>query len=162
MIPMRGSPDLLKSIQKGAKSVSESRGISSPVEERIPEGGAYNSIRRTQEALSEKINSQVTHTFGNIAPVGQNNTAGFVAYSDTNRVVNKPVSDNVGFNYLTRLYDSLYTLSDTKEYFNAVSSLFSLYAMGKLDDGVFSHMSRDDIREIKGIVREFKSMLDVY
>ena len=65
MIPSRGSPDLLKSIQQGAKSVSENRGISQK-ESPIPEGGAYASLKRTQEEVANKISSQVNSFMGNM------------------------------------------------------------------------------------------------
>lgn len=153
MIASRGNPDLLKSIQRSAKAVSESRGIAKK-EVPVPEGGAFNSLKRTQESVADKINNQINSFMGNMG----------VQSSST---VNNPsqirvIKENQQFDYINRLYESVYTLHDTKEYFNAISSLFSLYAMGKLDESVFSNMSREDMREIKGIVREFKSILDVY
>ena len=154
MIPMRGSPDLLKSIQRGAKSVSENRGISQK-EVPVPEGGAFNSLKRTQESVANKISSQVNSFMGNMNVQGNSHTAS----SQSNTRI---IQENVKFDYMSKLYESIYTLQDTREYFNAISSMFSLYAMGKLDESVFSNLSREDMREIKGIVREFKSILDVY
>lgn len=154
MIQARGNPDLLKSIQKSAKAVSESRGIAKK-ETPIPEGGAFNSLKRTQDAVADKISSQVNSFMGNMNLQSSNPTP-----NSTPSI--RVIQENVPFDYMSKVYESIYTLSDTKEYFNAISSMFSLYAMGKLDESVFSNLSREDMREIKGIVRDFKSILDVY
>lgn len=154
MIASRGNPDLLKSIQMGAKSVSESRGISKK-EVPVPEGGAFNSLKRTQESVANKISSQVNSFMGNMNVQGNSPTVS----SPSNTGI---IQENIKFDYMSKLYESIYTLHDTREYFNAISSMFSLYAMGKLDESVLSNLSREDMREIKGIVREFKSILDVY
>lgn len=133
----RGNPNLLKSIQKSAKKVSESRGVSSgmkintPTPQSIPEAGAFASI--------QKMNS--THNMNKRVYVTEGGNE-------------KRLKD--------RLLESVEMLGTTGEYFNATSSLLSLYAMGELTEGVMRTISREDLNEIKGIIREFKSMLDSY
>lgn len=139
-IIQRGNPSLMKSIQMGAKKVSESKGISGnilaekqPINPQIPEAGAFASMQRMKNANTVRENS---------------------------------ISKNENISSEKRLYErlteSVETLPMTKEYFNATSSLFTLYTMGKLTEGLMDSLSREDLREIKGIIREFKSVIDSY
>ena len=76
------------------------------------------------------------------------------------------IKETSSYNFEHMLYDrlteSIESVGETKEYFNATSSLFTLYALGKLNENVMDSISREDIREIKGIIREFKSIIDSY
>lgn len=144
----RGNPSLLKSIQSSAKKVSEHNGISessiisnnpihvSPVS-RVDYGstGAYASMmKRNQKEIDRSV-------------------------STTNHV-NESI--NFELKLYERLTESVESVGETKEYFNATSSLFTLYALGKLNESTMSSLSIEDLREIKGIVREFKSIIDSY
>ena len=136
----RGNPGLLKSIQQSAKKVSESNGlanttinpVNSNVQMPVSGGGAFASMQKLNNSLVETSN------------------------------INK---GNLSFpekRLRERLLESVETLESTKEYFNAASSLFTLYVMGELTEGVMSSLSREDLREIKGIIKEFKNAVDSY
>ena len=142
----RGNPNLLKELQAGAQKVSEQKGIRQ-VEKKSPiqEGGAFNSIQR-----------QLQEQMGKFAPTSS------ISVSIPSQ---RPVQLSEGYlggKLLERLNESVETLGTTKEYFNATQSLFTLYTLGKLNEGLMNTISREDLREIKGIVREFKSVIDSY
>lgn len=133
----RGNTDIMKSIQKKAKQVSEARGFSS-----------------TPSNVSTAYVEKVAYEAGAFASMNRRNS-----------VHNTPVAHSISIPekmLVNRLLESVETLSSTKEYFNATSSLFTLYATGSLTDGIMESISKSDLKEIKGIVKEFKSMLDSY
>ena len=142
-IIQRGSPGLLRSIQQGAKNVSKANGISKedskPI---IKEGGAYNSIMNRLPLN----NSQVS--MPSIGPA--------------KRSVGIKESGSSEKRLKERLLESVETLSYNKEYFNAVSSLFTLYSMDALTEGVLNSLGREDLREIKGIIGEFAKTLEKF
>lgn len=142
----RGNPVLLKRLQERAKQVSQSNGISDfsiqgnsqintkPIIDNYSNmGGAYNSLmNRNKQSVVE------------------------------NRSINNSSSGAFDFEkrYYSRLMESVQMVKDTKEYFSATSALFDLYAMDKLTEGVVNTLSIEDLREIKSIVRDFKSVLE--
>lgn len=134
----RGNTDIMKSIQRKAKQVSEARGISSAQTHNVAQNISLDSVM---------------HEAGAFASMNRRNNPVHTPVS------NAPIHEK---KLMDRLLESVETLESTKEYFNAVSSLFTLYAMGSLTEGVMGSISESDMREIKGIVREFKSMIDSY
>ena len=144
-IIQRGNPNILKSIQKSAKKVSESNGLSntsivdprsiSPIPVSIPEGGAFASMQKLKQT------NEVQRSSNNRMNIFEN-------------VAEKRLKE--------RLLESVETLGATKEYFNAASSLFTLYAMGELTEGVMSSLDKEDLCEIRGIIKEFKNAIDSY
>lgn len=145
-IVQRGNPGILKKIQEEAKKVSISNGINKespkPV---IREGGAYNSIR-----------SQYQPNFTNNYTVLSN---------DTVKKDEKPVSSveyTFNIDYFKSIEDSIHTLNFTKEYYNAVHALFTLYSVDKLSDNVLRSLRDEDLNEIKSIVKEFMNLLNSY
>ena len=139
---VRGSESLLKAIQSGAKKVSESNGISKPQEVQIPEniqGGAAYSVQRQQAGVkSSLVNNSVLE-----APK-----------------INKRFDFEKSVN--SRIIESIETLSVSKEYFNALQSMFTLYALGSLTEGVMRKITNEDLNELKGILNDFKSILDSF
>lgn len=157
-IIQRGNPSIMKAIQQEAKTISESNGIAQPViKPQVVEGGAAASIKRMN--MPSNIQNQMNEMFGSNAQVAPGMSVGNVSVA-TN------TSGNLKFDFtksaLERLLDSVELSTVTKEYVNTTQALFSLYALGYLDDTVLDKLSREDINEIKGIVREFKSILDSY
>lgn len=148
----RGNPSLLKSIQQSAKKVSESNGISNSNIIQPIERAGITPIPLNEEDIMRQMSEKMSP-----APLTLNNT-----------YPQRPVRENSigGYDFQKTLFDklteSVQTVGETKEYFNAVSSLFTLYALGKLDEGVLKHISREDLREIRGIIREFKSVIDTH
>ena len=145
-IVQRGNPSILKKIQEEAKKVSISNGINrespKPV---IREGGAYNSIR-----------SQYQPNFTNNYTVLSN---------DTVKKDEKPVSNveyTFNIDYFKSIEDSIHTLNFTKEYYNAIQALFTLYSVDKLSDNVLRSLREEDLNEIKSIVKEFMNLLNSY
>lgn len=130
----RGNPNLLKSIQSSAKKVSESKGISS----------------------SMNISTDIPIK-PNIPEAGAYISLQKSKASSVNRVIANPEK-----RLKDRLLESVEMLGTTGEYFNATSSLLSLYAMGELTEGVMKTLTVEDLNEIKGIVKEFKNILDSY
>ena len=147
VISQRGNPNLLKSIQQGAKKVSEANGISSSGNRSVQREN-YTPVPLNEEQISRQISSYMSPV-----PVTMNNA------------IQKPVREN-GYDFqrilFDRLTESVQTVGETKEYFNAVNSLFTLYALGKLDEGVLNQINREDLREIRGIIREFKGIIDTH
>ena len=166
MVSNRGNTELLKNIQMGAKKVSERNGLASlgvvKQTQPVQEGGAYASIQKMNKQVNTIPNSVIDSALAR---------SGFFkesAVPSTNH--SESVSNNVIFSgsnilenrLLSRLCESVETLGVTKEYFNAVSSLFTLYTMDSLNESLMDSISREDLREIKGIIREFKSAIDAY
>lgn len=146
----RGNPGIMRSIQQKAKKISESNGNASIGEPSVPspakpavyesQGGAYASMQRRQalDAVStEPVMKRPQITERSVSSVGS-------------------------VKLLDRLMESVETLPYNKEYFNATSSLFTLYSMGELTEGVLRGLSREDLKEIRGIIREFKETLEAY
>lgn len=141
----RGNSALMKKLQQGAKSIS----VNNPVVQNlsfdkpampshqvlIPETGAASTIKNMG------LNVPVSHMNPTVKPITEN------------------FSEKM---FLNHLLESVSTLGSTKEYFNAINSMFTLYAMGQLTEGVLDSLSRGDLREIKGIVKEFSNILDSY
>lgn len=141
----RGNPGIMRSIQQKAKQISESNGMASvgsianaKPPEMAPQGGAYATMMKAKES----------------------STPSSAPSRDRISVNERISSPNPDRRLMDRLLESVETLSYSKEYFNATSSLLTLYAMGKLTEGVLNTLSREDLREIKGIIREFKETLD--
>jgi hypothetical protein len=148
----RGGSDLLKSIREGAKKVSESREMQSTMDSlrfdrpsasrqtSIPEGGAAASLQRMTSTPSP-VYTPSTSASKTSSPLLEN-------YSEKA--------------FINHLLESVSTLGSTKEYFGAINSLFTLYAMDKLSEGVLDSISRGDLREIKSIIKDFSNVLDSY
>lgn len=148
----RGNPSIMKDIANKAKAISESNGLSkiggitpAPVQE----GGAYASMMAMRRAQN---NPQPTPILPNVPGSGQ--TIPSVGVNLSEGVLGKKLQE--------RLLESVETLSTTKEYFNATSSLFTLYSMGMLTEGVMQTISEEDLKEIKALIKEFKLGLDKY
>ena len=147
MIANRGNPLLLKSLQASAKQVSKQNGISN-----------LNVIGESKIQVKPINNTQLDY----------NSTGAYASMMKKNNTVSSEsiIKETSSYNFEHMLYDrlteSIESVGETKEYFNATSSLFTLYALGKLNENVMDSISREDIREIKGIIREFKSIIDSY
>lgn len=143
-IIQRGNPGILKKIQEEAKKVSVANGINKETPKQpVMEGGAYNSIKR-------QFSSNFTNNVSVKEPVIQPTP------------VNKVVNYNFDKNYFGRLEDSIHTVGATKEYYNAVQALFSLYSVDKLSDNTLGSLNVEDLNEIRGIVRDFLNLLNSY
>ena len=173
-----GNANILRKIQQASKKVSQELGYDKSMQvfaeqPKINESklgaaaslGMTNNISQVfdiQSRLQEMISSGANQSMNRVPDSKQYNQ--FVQETAITPTINN--SGNVKFDLtrsvLDRLIDNIEMLSTTKEYFNAVQSMFSLYALGYLDDVVFDKLSREDLKEIKGIVREFKSILDEY
>lgn len=144
----------MKAIQQEAKKISESNGIAQPMiqQPKVVEGGAAASISRMN--LPNNVQTQMNEMFGS------------VQQQSVTPSVSSVGSGNIKFDFtksaLERLIDSIELSTVTKEYVNTTQSLFSLYALGYLDESILDKLSREDIKEIKGILREFKSIIDSY
>ena len=147
MIANRGNPSLLKSLQASAKQVSKQNGISN-----------LNVIGESKIQVKPINNTQLDY----------NSTGAYASMMKKNNTVSSEsiIKETSSYNFEHMLYDrlteSIESVGETKEYFNATSSLFTLYALGKLNENVMDSISREDMREIKGIIREFKSIIDSY
>ena len=145
-IIQRGNPGILKKIQEEAKKVSVANGINKETPKQpVIEGGAYNSIKR-------QFSSNFTNNVSVKEPV--------IPPQPT--PINKVVNYNFDKNYFGRLEDSIHTVGATKEYYNAIQALFSLYSVDKLSDNTLGSLSVEDLNEIKGIVRDFLNLLNSY
>lgn len=143
-IIQRGNPGILKKIQEEAKKVSVANGINKETPKQpVIEGGAYNSIKR-------QFSSNFTNNVSVKEPVIQPTP------------INKVVNYNFDKNYFGRLEDSIHTVGATKEYYNAIQALFSLYSVDKLSDNTLESLNVEDLNEIKGIVRDFLNLLNSY
>lgn len=134
-IMMRGNPALMKTIQERAAAVSKANGINTQqvIPNVPPQGGAAFSIQ----------NQQKVHESSAPSLKGKGNF-------DFEKSVQ------------SRIIESLEVLSSSKEYFNALQSLITLYAMGNLTEGVLQKLSHEDLNELRGILSEFKSQLDSF
>ena len=147
-IIQRGNPGILKKIQEEAKKVSVANGINKETPKQpVMEGGAYNSIKK-------QFSSNFTNNVSVKEPV--------IQPTPINPTVNKVVNYSFDKNYFGRLEDSIHTVSATKEYYNAVQALFSLYSIDKLSDATLGSLTVEDLNEIKGIVRDFLNLLNSY
>ena len=145
-IIQRGNPGILKKIQEEAKKVSVANGINKETPKQpVIEGGAYNSIKR-------QFSSNFTNNVSVKEPV--------IPPQPT--PINKVVNYNFDKNYFGRLEDSIHTVGATKEYYNAIQALFSLYSVDKLSDNTLGSLNVEDLNEIKGIVRDFLNLLNSY
>ncbi len=150
-IIQRGNPGILKKIQEEAKKVSVANGINKETPKQpVIEGGAYNSIRKqfsSNFTNSVSVKDDVIYPKYNPAPVS---------------TFNSKVSYNFDKDYFGRLEDSIHTVGATKEYYNAVQALFSLYSVDKLSDNTLGSLNLEDLNEIRGIVRDFLNLLNSY
>ena len=148
-IIQRGNPGILKKIQEEAKKVSVANGINKETpKQTVMEGGAYNSIRK-------QFSSNFTNNVSVKEPV-------IPPQPTPVNTFNGKVSYNFDKNYFGRLEDSIHTVGATKEYYNAVQALFSLYSVDKLSDNTLGSLNVEDLNEIKGIVRDFLNLLNSY
>lgn len=158
-----GNTNILKEIREASKKVSEEIGLSEsmrifPEQPKIDESklGAAASIQKMN--IPQEQQQMLQGMFGSLRePVQESNVQS---------VPQVKGSGQVKFDFIKsaseRLIDNIDMLGATKEYFNALQSLLSLYALGYLDDTVLDKISREDLKEIKGILREFKSIIDEY
>ena len=156
-----GNSNLLKNIQQASKQVTQQMGLSEamrifPKPPEIDESklGAAASLGLNQKASipaqqQQKLNEMFGSTDSNL--VSGNTTV---------------ASGAVKFDFMKsasqRLMDSIDSLEYTKEYVSAIQAMFSLYAIGSLDDTVLDRVSRSDMREIKSILKEFNNILSNY
>lgn len=151
-----GNKNILKEIQQASKRVSQRTGLAEamrifPDQPKVDESklGAAASLGLNRKAIvNESQQREIEKMFssGDGSSVAQR---GSIKFDLTKSAVDRIIGD-------------IDSLNVTKEYFNATQSLLSLYALGSLDNVVLDRMSRDDINEIRGILREFKSILDSY
>ena len=150
----RGNTNLLKAIQQGAKQVSMKNGIA---EQSLVDDSLVKS--RVEEAFGSIPNSTETHSMSN-----QSIFTNTMTRIDPRVSVNNPKISSNDFKdtLVFKLQKSIETLAETGEYYNAVDSLFTLYTMGALTDGVVDSITRRDLKEIKAIVNEFKDTVDSF
>jgi hypothetical protein len=152
-IVQRGNPSIMSKIRESAKAVSESKGLDKPLYQ--------NATQMSRSAQS--LPSNISEMFGSSNSVDSNLSSRRVSIKDD---VIKSTNSTKKIDYessmITRVLTSLDTLSDTKEYFNAIQDLLALYVSGNLDDKVLSRISLEDLSEIKSILREFKYIIDSY
>lgn len=174
MIAQRGNPSLLKAIREGASKVSHMNGVSDGSLGTVHHEDTSYIPRRESHAVplnEDAIMGQIQNMSGQASQTRQigltpaNQVPLMTQPSvSTNRQQSYRVQESVPYNFqkklLDRLTESVETVADTKEYFNATSSLFTLYAMGKLNESVLNKINEEDLREIRGIIREFKGILD--
>ena len=154
--------NLSQAIFNKSRVVSEAAGLRQP-EQNIPrpslgdpldQAGAYKYLE--QEAVKTRPES-------GIPIVDFDMRAGAVSVQrpvEAVRVSQYSYNPNKSFDEMLR--GNLAMLSITKEYHSALISLFNLYAMDKLTDNVLTGLGYEDLREIKGILREFTALLDDY
>ena len=140
----RGNPNIMKSIQKGAKAISESNGLAKPM------------FSQTSQKDTSPLPNNINEMFGN---VNSNLVSNDISVQ---KPVQKVSESNIDYesSMITRVLNTLDTLSDTKEYFNAIQDLMALYVSGKLNDRILARISDEDLNEIKGILNEFKDIID--
>lgn len=145
----RGNPSIMSKIRENAKAVSVASGYDKPL---LVSGNT--PVRDTTPIpgnITEMFNGTNSNLVSNtVSPVKQPTFIG-----ESNKV-------DLGKSMIERVYNNLDTLSDTKEYFNAIQDLLALYVSGNLNKDVLSRISDEDMREIKGVVREFKAIIDAY
>jgi hypothetical protein len=139
MSGMRGNPNLSKMIFQKAKQITESHGensvINKPSTPKIHyDGGAFASIEKRKSVnLKNSSNPKPSGTF---APVRESLV---------------PLN-----NYFDSIQESLELLENTKEYSNALRGLLTLYLAGNLNESVMSKITKEDKRELLGILRDFE------
>lgn len=158
-----GNTNLLREIQQASKKVSQETGLAEamkiypdPVKVDESKLGAAASLGLNKRArISEDAQKMLQGMFSSPVSGSRIKESGITGDSG-----------NIKFSFakssLNRLIDDIELLSNTKEYFNALQSLISLYAMGYLDSAVLDKIPREDLNEIRGILREFKAILDEY
>lgn len=149
-IIIRGSKNIMNAIKEGAAEVSKANGINTMQNQApIPQGGAAYSIQKMQQANVDT--GDIKEMFGNTfsTPVKENVSSTLKRF-DFEKSMN------------SRLIESIETLSTSKEYFNALQALITLYASGNLTEGVMKKITNEDLMELKGILNEFKSVLDSF
>lgn len=147
---LRGSKNIMKAIKEGAAEVSKANGINTmSIPTPTPQGGAAYSLQRMQNPSTDM--TPIKEMFANTMPQAPEKVD---VYSQRKFDFEKSMS--------SRLIESLETLSTSKEYFNALQSMITLYASGNLTEGVMKKITEDDLSEIKGILNEFKSVLDSF
>ena len=143
-IPQRGNPSLLKAIQQGAKNVSHQNGLDKPL---IGENTSNQQVVFTNQAVNSALQS-----------AGFTNTPYPVSSAPV-----KQASNNSSYDYSVRFRDKLIkdidTLEQTKAYYPAIDSLFTLYAMNELDASIVDTIKYEDLKEIKSIIKEFLQTL---
>ena len=143
-IIQRGNPNIMQNIRKGAKAISESNGLAKPM--------FAQPVKKDSSPLSNNISEMFGGTNSNLV----SNT---VSVSQPVQRVSESKIDYES-SMITRVLNTLDTLSDTKEYFNAIQDLMALYVSGKLNDRILARISDEDLNEIKGILNEFKDIID--
>ena len=145
----RGNPNIMKNIQKGAKALSESNGLAQPM---------FSQPARKD---TTPLPSNISEMFGSGVRANANLVSNDVSVAKPVQQVRESKIDYES-SMMQRVLNTIDTLSDTKEYFNAIQDLMALYVSGNLNDAVLSRISNEDMREIKAILREFKSIIDSY
>ena len=112
MIANRGNPSLLKSLQASAKQVSKQNGISN-----------LNVLGESKIQVKPINNAQLDY----------NSTGAYASMMKKNNTVSSEsiIKETSSYNFEHMLYDrlteSIESVGETKEYFNATSSLFTLF-----------------------------------
>ena len=164
-----GNTNILKEIREASKKISVETGLAEsmrifPEQPKIDESklGAAASLGLNKKAsIPQEQQDMLQIMFGS-------SRSGSVNESSNERQVSGQVgsSGSIKFDFtkssIDRLVDNIEMLNTTKEYFNALQSMLSLYALGYLDNNVLDKLSREDLKELKGILREFKSIIDEY
>ena len=163
-----GNTNILKEIREASKKISVETGLAEsmrifPEQPKIDESklGAAASLGLNKKAsIPQEQQDMLQSMFGS--------SGSGVNESSNERQVSGQVrsSGSIKFDFtkssIDRLVDNIEMLNTTKEYFNALQSMLSLYALGYLDNNVLDKLSREDLKELKGILREFKSIIDEY
>ena len=145
----RGNPNIMKNIQKGAKALSESNGLAQPM------------FSQPAQKDTTPLPSNISEMFGSGVRANANFVSNDVSVAKPVQQIRESKIDYES-SMMQRVLNTIDTLSDTKEYFNAIQDLMALYVSGNLNDAVLSRISNEDMREIKAILREFKSIIDSY
>lgn len=163
VVRQRCNPAELKKIAEEAKQVSIKKGIATEKQEprTVQEGGAFASMKNRMNMMNAagsriEIPDSIRQVFSPQASAVPQTT-------QVQTSVTEQASTNIrpGMLY-SRIYESVETVGQTKEYFNATSSLLTLYALGQLNESVLRTLSKEDLQEIKGIVREFQGILETF
>ena len=144
-IIQRGNPNIMKNIQKGAKAISESNGLAKPMFSNPAEKDTSPLPNNINEMFSSTTNANLVSNDVSVKQQVQRVSESKIDYESS---------------MITRVLNTLDTLSDTKEYFNAIQDLMALYVSGKLNDRILARFSDEDLNEIKGILNEFKGIID--
>jgi len=150
----RGGTGLLESIQRGAKRISDHN----PLIDSLQFDKPMSSQPDKPVSPSQVIEGGAAYTIRNMGARSAPPVSRSLQSSKPSLIIEN-YSEKA---FLNHLLESVSTLGSTKEYFNALNSLFTLYAMGNLTEGVLDSISRGDLREIKGILKDFSSLLESY